>query len=587
MATSPREDTTPQRANQRNGRTAPAQRKCIVRNLKPRLPSAYDPAEMCDDLHQEEDLDDDEAGEELEEGSDDDEADEEIEESGEELEEGPDDDEADEEIEESGEELEEGSDEEEPDEYTKKCRTILARRGKIASALDSAAYKAGNPEWARTCHLPPTILEEYREITNSLSIRFRGLQRACGDGVPLGGSSSVRKIFDDCKDPSFDPVLAYVIFSLRGDPSIPKDVASRAYSAYVVRSDAYDLTLGELIPAQLKTDAASEIAKRKYRNGTHVTAYGDWDAFAENLDSQVAGVTTGFPRLDKALGGGVSKLSIIGANEGDGKTSLLLNMVVSALRADPEIDCLFYSIDQPKSTTLHRLCSLVTECDTDTIRLPAAKRPSEVNQRIEAGVAELRDSLLPRIRLIEKPNLPRHEPITDDTFVRHYNEFRRATRATRGMLVVDLFQSLDCFPENIVAENDKDDYRLEMTRRFIDRTRSNSCPDGFPVIVTSEVRKTDRIILTSNDLRGSARLGSFATNILLLWPPENTDQFGQVVLRDVLVAKSRGGYRTRLQMQFHHKTCRFTEVDSTNATPRDSKPRSRVRPAGTEGGKAL
>ena len=102
-----------------------------------------------------------------------------------------------------------------------------------------------------------------------------------------------------------------------------------------------------------------------------------------------------------------------------------------------------------------------------------------------------------------------HEPVTEETFLKHYQELTAVTKAVRGMLAIDLFQSLDRLPENISTENERDEYRLAVVQRFMDRTRSSSCPDGFPVIVTSEVRKTDRIELTSNDLRGSARLGPF------------------------------------------------------------------------------
>jgi hypothetical protein len=80
------------------------------------------------------------------------------------------------------------------------------------------------------------------------------------------------------------------------------------------------------------------------------------------------------------------------------------------------------------------------------------------------------------------------------------------------------------------------------------------------VIVTSEIRKVDRTELTANDLRGAARLGSTPSNIILLWPTVNTNQIGNVVPRTLKIAKSRNGDEGFLQVQFHHKICKFTET---------------------------
>jgi hypothetical protein len=136
----------------------------------------------------------------------------------------------------------------------------------------------------------------------------------------------------------------------------------------------------------------------------------------------------------------------------------------------------------------------------------------------------------------------------------------RKTQATQGILVVDMFQNLDRFPNEVVMDNDKDDYRLEIIRQFRQATKSDVCPDGFPVIVTSEIRKAERDDLSANDLRGSARLGSYPENILLLWPPANTDQHADVVPRILKIAKARHGYESILHVGFHHTISRFTDI---------------------------
>ena len=93
--------------------------------------------------------------------------------------------------------------------------------------------------------------------------------------------------------------------------------------------------------------------------------------------------------------------------------------------------------------------------------------------------------------------------------------------------------------------------------------------------------------MTANDLRGSARLGSVPTNILLLWPPENTQQYANVVPRVLKVAKSRSGSKGIMQIEFHHKICRFAEVPPAAASSPSQISRSTGRTRGISGGKAL
>ena len=441
----------------------------------------------------------------------------------------------------------------------------LGNSGKIGQTLNSTMYYLNQADWRREHGLGTVISPDLESILSNISYLLRRLQMSFPDSGFACAKSAEEHILDVYSKNEFDPVFAEVIASRRGLPKLHEKVEDRAFEAYAKYSEEYDLVLRDLIPESLKTETADAIARQKYLSGTYATARGDWRAFLANSDPPFLAFTTGLPQLDEALGGGISRLTMIGANEGDGKTSLMLNIIVSALRADEDLDCLIYTIDQSKNATLSQLRSLATGCDRRTLDLPATDRSAAVNRQIKEGIAELEDALLPRIRLIEKSNLSLHEPVTDATFHQHYEKLRYASQATRGMLAIDLFQSMDRFPEKVATDNDRDDFRLEMLRRFMDKNRTEDCPEGIPIIVTSEIRKVERQALTSNDLRGSARLGSFPTNILLLWPPEGTDQHADVVPRVVRVAKSRRGDKSVLRMQFHHKICRFIEMPAAES----------------------
>ena len=476
----------------------------------------------------------------------------------------------------------------EMDPTIKQLEVALGRQGKIAKTLESSTYQLKDSEWRQDNGLGRHLSPILEQVLHGVSFGFRQVQMEFLDRTFKDAKSAKRTVIAACNSEGFDSVLAYAIADHSGLADLCRAIEEQAVAAYIANSDEYDLVLRDQIPQKLRKRAAAHVAHRKYFDGTHATARGDWDVFLSQSSGATNGLPTGLPGLDDALGGGISGLTILGANEGDGKTSLLLNAVVSALREDENIDCLILTIDQPKRTTLERLYCLATRCDKRTLKLPPDKRPSELNRQISDGITELQDSLLPRMRLIEKPNLRMNEGISEDTLLGYYQELNHKTQATHGILGIDMFQSLDRFPDNVTMDNDKDDFRLNVIGHFMQRTRSSSCPNGFPVITTSEIRKVDRNCLTSNDLRGSARLGSLAINIFLLWPPENTNQYGDVVPRVLNVAKSRPGDKAVLQLQFHHKICRFTEMPPVVSTPQArSNAGGNARTAGLDSKKAL
>ena len=473
------------------------------------------------------------------------------------------------------------------DTTTRRLEDLLGPRGRITSTLNSTLYDLENPDCRENNGLGEKLLLELNRIRDQVKGDLRHLQMVFSGQINTNVKSPREAVVTSCTRKVCDPVFAYTIACHCGLKKVLKEVASKALKAYTAHADEYGIVLRDLIPQKLNEKAGASVARRKYAQGSNPTARQDWDVFLAQSKEAGNGLPTGLPGLDDALGGGVSGLTILGANEGDGKTSLVLKMMVSALRADKNLDCLLLAIDQPKRTTLSRLRCLVTGCDKWTLELPPEKRDSELNRQIDDGIEELQDSLLPRMRLVEKSNLPVHEAITPDTLLDFYRGLNHATQATSGIVAIDMFQSLDRFPDSVALDNDRDDYRLDVIMRFMQRTRSSCCPDGFPVVTTSEIRKVDRVKLTSNDLRGSARLGSLAINILLLWPPENTNQYAEAVPRILNVAKSRPGEKAVLQLLFHHTICRFTEMPVAEPAARGGIKDNGVRTRGLDSRNAL
>jgi replicative DNA helicase len=367
-----------------------------------------------------------------------------------------------------------------------------------------------------------------------------------------------------------DPVFAWTVLHILANRQPSQTIIDNAREWYTAGAEVYDLILDDAIPPMLREMCSANLANRRFRDGSHATAKQDWDALRHTLQETKAGLTTGLPMVDRLLGGGFSDVTVIGADEGDGKTSFALHAVIAAMRANEDLGCLYFVLDEPKQDTLKKLYSLATEKDFATLDLPERRRSDEDNTRIKQGEAELTSRLLPRMKFLEGPNL---EPVFDcDRLLRWYSRFQRDAGFKRGVLVVDMFQSLSMLPDGIGTENERDEYRLDVLQKFRLATRSTAEPKGVPIIATSEVRKSTTTALKTNDLRGSARIGSVPAKIILLWPPEQSEQSGPVVNRVLRVAKARGGHEGTLTVQFHHMICKFTEQ---RARPAAGKPTRR------------
>lgn len=400
------------------------------------------------------------------------------------------------------------------------------------------------------------------------------------DGWSNGPLSRPQRLRDILK--YTDPILSYTIAEMIRDTDLRKAHADRALSTYVGRSEDYDAVLGETIPEKLRKAAAPRIAKRKYRDGTNATASDDWDVFVKDFCEQKAGLPTGLKALDDALGGGINDLSVISGNEASGKTTLALMIMVAALRADPRLGCVFYTIDQSKRQTLKKFFAHVAGVSPAFLKLTPEERPAEVNQQIDEAEIELRERLLPRIKFVEKSNLPVDAPLTLNTLIAFDSLLCGSADVDRVLVIVDLFQSLAELSQEGTA-NEADEYCLALIQRFMEWSRTDDCPEGSPVILTSEVRKVDRVELTNNDLRGSARLGSTPVNILHLWPTKDTNQTGDIVPRTLLVGKSRNGEQGRiLHLNFHHKIATFSEAADKAYRSRKSSSESKERSRGKQ-----
>ena len=390
-------------------------------------------------------------------------------------------------------------------------------------------------------------------------------------------AENLRYIWHDAVfGPAEDAVLRHCIEQREGNDRFEAE-AQQQYRQY---ADDYDLTLGDFIPEKLRQEVQSYRARLAYVQNSNATAAEDWNVFADmqqqNSQQGMLGLTTGLPKLDELLGG-LRGLVFLAGDKGTGKTSLILYMVLAALRARADLAVLFYSLDMGKTRIYERLLCCEAGIDYRTLNDPH-KSPQQ-EQRLAEAAERLRQTILPRLRVVERDfsveevyegenrTLVRNG-LTYSGITRDCNNLRQSCRANQVLIVVDLFQKMD--PHGDVAEGAATDhYRLDVLQTVQNQSCCPMRPHGYPILVTSEIRKdATKSNLTRDDLKCSGRIASDADVVLLMWPDETNDNApGDIVPTTLRIGKGREGVRREdLKLWFHHTHFRFHDEEPQAST---------------------
>jgi hypothetical protein len=385
--------------------------------------------------------------------------------------------------------------------------------------------------------------------------------------------------------PSSEPPAGVVVLHLciaaAGKDDIPKHLWDDAMREYAQHPSDYDSVLGDLIPEDFRRQAQDRVAQQAYFENRNCTAAEDWGFFEhmchEDASVGLPGLHTGLSRVDERIDG-LRGLTFIGGDKGDGKTSLGLQIVLSAMNSDPHLGAVVYSLDMAKSRIYERLLCLEAGVTYRSFRDPS--KSADVQQRIARAHERIRDSIAPRLRVVERSFDYERNQYPEDA-----KAYRKGLRAGdvigdcnrllglgnvhRIVLVFDLFQKI--IPFGDVADGAATDhYRLDMLSEVMKKTAGPDQPRGFPILVTSEIRKeTHKGTLTMNDLKGDGRMASDADVVMLMWPDPNSAQGDSDVVPTILrIDKGREGVvRGDVKLWFEHPCFRFhdTEPEAANS----------------------
>ncbi len=387
----------------------------------------------------------------------------------------------------------------------------------------------------------------------------------------------------DWETPSFESPSGDVVLRLciaaAGKGDIPNHLWADAMRKYEQQPDDYDLVLGELIPEEFRRQAQYHVAQQAYFENRNSTAAEDWEFFErmhhEEESAGLPGLHTGLPRLDERLDG-LRGLTFIGGDKGVGKTSLGLQIVGSAMDRDPHLGAVVYSLDMAKSRVYERLLCLEARVAYRSFRDP--DKSADTEQRIARAHERIRSSIAPRLRVVERSFDYERDPYQEDS-----KAYRKGLRAGdviddcnrllvlgnvhRIVLVFDLFQKI--IPFGAVADGAATDhYRLDMLNEVMKKTADPDQPRGFPILVTSEIRKdAHKDALTMNDLKGDGRMASDADVVMLIWPDPNSARNNSDVVPTILrVDKGREGVvRGDVKLWFEHQCFRFHDTEPKTA----------------------
>ena len=289
-----------------------------------------------------------------------------------------------------------------------------------------------------------------------------------------------------------------------------------------------------------------------------------------NREQGLSGVCTGIQKVDDATGG-VRGVAFLAGKDGSGKTSFAVQTTLAGMEADHSLATLWCSLDDTSADDVRDMmvCHLAR---VDYRKFESRVLDDAEKRRVKDAFEKLRGNIWNRTRIVDRQQL-RTEFTTDEYGYTQGMDWRWIWKSAvrlanrlalpRVLTVVDLFQKMplpryqrkDRPPELA----DADQYRLDQLLEFRTETKK-VCPDGWPVIAISELRKkqgTGPRTLKSDDVYGPADLAYEATQMLLLEPNDDFDSASRSIPTELRLAKVRRAQRGTIPLIFHHSQFRF------------------------------
>jgi len=181
------------------------------------------------------------------------------------------------------------------------------------------------------------------------------------------------------------------VLKLNHDPD--ESLIRSALDSYQNSPELTEAILGPLIPSKVRAIAG----ERCYKANAHHSGQSDWNVFLSRLHSQqqqpLPGLATGLGFFDEKTGG-LFDLMLFAGDTGSGKTSLVQQLALGALKQNPKVGVLHIDFEMGKDSLFRRLLSREAEIDQRLLTSPKLK--GTALHATEEASRRAYDEILPR-----------------------------------------------------------------------------------------------------------------------------------------------------------------------------------------------
>jgi len=266
----------------------------------------------------------------------------------------------------------------------------------------------------------------------------------------------------------------------------------------------------------------------------------------QRIDSQEGGepaedtVTTGFPSIDRVLGGGLRRrdLVVLGGDIGSGKSALALSIALRAASAN--VSVVFFSGEMDEDRILERAMAIEGRTQVDQLR------KAEISEERRAAVGSA---------ALKLQDLPLHiHPLVG----RQFDEtLAPAWQHDPQLIVVDYLQLLPAPSDKLTQE--EDNAAALRALKALALERDIACLLVAQLPKHQPGRPDPRPTLDDFGTLGSVK--QHADIVLGLFREEMYNPGGGVEgAAELIVAKNRNGPTGFIDLYFHHRWMRFEDM---------------------------
>ncbi len=250
------------------------------------------------------------------------------------------------------------------------------------------------------------------------------------------------------------------------------------------------------------------------------------------------------PSLDKALMG-LRGLMLVAGPPNSGKTSIAVQLGLSALETDEEAVVVLVSLEQNRMEHLTRNLAYFSGLDWETVAMGSEKCRNETDRQagthftafdlkaLKGGEAVFK-GLAHRLLILDGLNFP--DP-TPENLVQEVENLKEKTGASRALVIVDYLQlwPVPAGEKAIKTDLDRDKWQIGQLKEI-----HNHLGAGNAVLAISEATKTDwKTGLTMGSVMGSAR-GAYSPDVVMVLQPIPADDLAPEGETDKEKAKTEG-----------------------------------------------